>query len=68
VVSTYAPEISFTLAKDFMAPITSRTATLPSGASRLSWTGIPGATAWLAFLTGGKQGPNGDASGDVVMW
>lgn len=68
VVSTYAPEINFTLAKDFMAPITSRTATLPSGASRLSWTGIPGATAWLAFLTGGKQGPNGDANGDVVMW
>ncbi|WP_232491946.1 hypothetical protein [Novosphingobium kaempferiae] len=68
VVSTYAPEMNFTLTKDFMAPITSRTATLPSGASRLSWTGIPGATAWLAFLTGGKQGPGGEAMGDVVMW
>ncbi|MEE4451138.1 hypothetical protein [Novosphingobium resinovorum] len=68
VVSTYAPQIDFTLAKDFMAPITSRTATLPSGASRLSWTGIPGATAWLAFLTGGRQGADGEATGDVVMW
>lgn len=67
VVSTYAPEISFTLAKDFMAPLTSRTATLPSGASRLSWTGVAGATAWLAFLTGGKQGPGGEM-GDMVMW
>lgn len=67
VVSTYAPEIAFTLAKDFMAPIFSRTATLPGGASRLSWTGVPGATAWLAFLTGGKQGPGGQM-GDMVMW
>lgn len=68
VVSTYAPEMNFTLTKDFMAPITSRTATLPGGASRLSWTGIPGATAWLAFLTGGRQAPGGEAMGDVVMW
>lgn len=67
VVSTYAPEIDFTLAKDFMAPLTARTATLPSGASRVSWTGVPGATAWLAFLTGGKMGPGGQM-GDMVMW
>jgi len=67
VVSTFAPEIDFTLTKDFMAPLTARTATLPSGASRVSWTGIPGATAWLAGLTGGKQGPGGQM-GDMVMW
>lgn len=67
IVSTYAPEIAFTLSKDFMAPLSVRTATLPSGASRVSWTGIPGATAWLAFLTGGKQDPGGQM-GDMVMW
>ncbi|HUD93019.1 MAG TPA: hypothetical protein VMR39_15725, partial [Sphingobium sp.] len=67
VVSTYAPEIAFTLARDFMAPISSTTSALPSGASRLSWTGIAGATAWLAFVTGGRQGPGGQM-GDMVMW
>lgn len=67
VVSSYTPEIAFTLAKDFMAPITSSTAKLPSGASRLSWTGVSGATAWLAFVTGGRQGPGGQM-GDMVMW
>ncbi|EJL25545.1 hypothetical protein [Novosphingobium sp. AP12] len=67
VVSSYTPEIAFTLARDFMAPITSTTAKLPSGASRLTWTGVPGATAWLAFVTGGKQGPGGEM-GDMVMW
>ncbi|MFC0203783.1 hypothetical protein [Novosphingobium soli] len=67
VVSTYAPEMDFTLSKDFMAPVTAHTAKLPSGASRLSWTGVAGATAWLAFLTGGKQGPGG-TMGDMVMW
>ena len=67
VVSTYTPEIAFTLSKDFMAPLSVRTAALPSGASRVTWNGIPGATAWLAFLSGGKQGPGGEM-GDMVMW
>lgn len=67
VVSTYAPEIDFTLARDFMAPISSSTAKMPSGASNLSWKGVSGATAWLAFVTGGKQGPSGEM-GDMVMW
>lgn len=67
VVGTYSPQIAFTLAKDFMDPLTARTAALPSGASRVSWTGIPGATAWLAFLTGGKMGQRGEM-GDMVMW
>lgn len=67
VVSTYTPEIAFTLARDFMAPLSVRTMNLPSGASRVAWNGIPGATGWLAFLTGGKQGPGGQM-GDMVMW
>ncbi|MDE8653672.1 hypothetical protein [Novosphingobium album (ex Liu et al. 2023)] len=67
VVSNYAPEINFTLTKDFMAPLSTRTATLPSGASRVGWTGIAGATSYLAFVFGGKQGPGG-SMGDMVMW
>lgn len=67
VASNYAPEISFTLAKDFMAPLTVRTGSLPSGATRTNWTGIADATGYLVGLFGGKMGPNGDM-GDMVMW
>lgn len=67
VVSNYAPEMNFTLTRDFMAPLTARTLAMPSGASRIGWSGIPGATAYLAFVFGGKQGPGGQM-GDMVMW
>ncbi len=67
IASNYAPEISFTLTKDFMAPLSVRTDALPSGASRANWTGIGGATGYLVGLFGGKQGPGGEM-GDMVMW
>ncbi|MCK9542047.1 MAG: hypothetical protein M0R03_08460 [Novosphingobium sp.] len=67
VASNYAPEISFTLTKDFMRALNVRTSSLPSGASLASWTGIPDATAYLAGVFGGKQGANGEM-GDMVMW
>jgi len=67
IASNYAPEISFTLAKDFMAPLSVRTSTLPSGASRAAWTGIPEATGYLVGVFGGKQGAGGEM-GDMVMW
>jgi hypothetical protein len=66
VASNYAPEIGFTLTKDFMAPLTVRTANVPGGPSRLTWNGVPGATGYLAFLFGGVATPGG--SGDMVMW
>lgn len=67
IAGNYSPEISFTLTKDFMAPLSVRTTSLPSGASVLRWTGIPGATGYAAFLFGGKQSGNGEM-GDMVMW
>lgn len=67
IVSNYAPEISFTLAKNFMAPLSVRTSNMPSGATLASWTAIPDATGYLVGLFGGKSGPNGDM-GDMVMW
>lgn len=67
IASNYAPEISFTLAKDFMAPLSVRTSTLPGGASRAAWTGISDATGYLVGLFGGKQGAGGEM-GDMVMW
>ena len=67
IVASYSPEIAFTLTKDFMAPLSVRTSTLPSGATLASWTGIAGATGYLVGLFGGKQGPGGEM-GDMVMW
>lgn len=67
VVGNYSPEISFTLTKDFMAPLRVRTAARPGGATLVSWTGIPDVTGYLVHLFGGKQGPNGQM-GDMVMW
>ena len=67
VVSNYAPEMAFTLAKDFMAPLRVSTSALPSGASSLSWGGIPDATGYVAVLFGGKQSGGGEMM-DIVMW
>ena len=67
VAGNYSPDINFTLTKDFMAALRSRTADQASGASLLSWNAIPEATGYLATLMGGKMGPRGDM-GDMVMW
>ncbi len=67
IASNYAPEIAFTAAKDFMAPLKISSRGQGSGSTLLSWNAIAGATGYLAFLTGGKQGPNGEM-GDMVFW
>lgn len=67
IASNYAPEIAFTLTKDFMPPIRLTTRNGASGSSTLNWTSVPGATGYLAFLFGGKQGSDGEMS-DMVMW
>lgn len=67
VASNYAPEMNFTLTKDFMAALRVNTSSLPSGASMARWSGIPEATGYLAGLFGGKMGPGGEM-GDMVMW
>ncbi|MFT4027655.1 MAG: hypothetical protein QM676_12750, partial [Novosphingobium sp.] len=67
VSSNFAPEISFTLANDFMQPLRSRTMNLPGGAKNLMWTGIPQATGYVASLFGGSMNDRGDM-GDMVMW
>jgi len=67
VAGNYSPEIAFTLAKDFMQPLSVRHTSQPSGSTLLNWTGIADATGYLATVFGGKQGPRGDM-GDMVMW
>jgi hypothetical protein len=67
VASNFGPEMSFTLVNDFMQPLRSRTAKLPSGASTVSWAAIPQATGYLATMFGGKMNDRGEM-GDMVMW
>lgn len=67
IAGNYSPEISFTLAKDFMAPLSVNARANPSGSTLISWGGIPDVTGYLAFQFGGKQGPGGEM-GDMVMW
>lgn len=67
VAGNYSPEISFNLAKDFMAPLSTRLRTLPSGSRLLAWDAIPDATGYLAGLFGGQMNQRGEM-GDMVMW
>ncbi|MBS1240051.1 MAG: hypothetical protein H6R45_757, partial [Proteobacteria bacterium] len=67
VAGNYSPEMSFTLAKDFMQPLAVSVAGQPSGASLLSWPAVPDTTGLVATIFGSKQGPNGQM-GDMVMW
>ena len=67
VAGNYSPEIAFTLTKDFMAPLSSRTTANPSGSTLVQWTSVADATGYLVTMFGGKQGPGGQM-GDMVMW
>jgi len=66
VVSTYAPEIAFTLADDFMPPLQASGRELPSGAVALSWGALPKATGYYAWGIG--AGADGGNSRDMVWW
>ena len=62
----YSPDIHFALApgQDFLGPlnIVSREPT-PAGATRVSWTAVPGATGYFAWMIGAQE--RGET---VVMW
>jgi hypothetical protein len=67
VAGNYSPEISFTLTKDFMAPLRVSSSIVPGGASMVRWSGIADATGYLVGLFGGRQGADGQMT-DMVMW
>jgi len=67
VAANYAPPIEFTLAKDFMTPLSSHLSGLPSGSKMLAWNAVTDATGYLAGMFGGTMGPDGQM-GDMVMW
>jgi hypothetical protein len=66
IASTYAPEISFTLADDFMPPLQASGRELASGAVALSWGALPKATGYYAWGIG--AGADGGDSRDMVWW
>jgi hypothetical protein len=67
IASTYAPEISFELANDFMSALRPSTADAAGGAVNLSWNSVPTATGYYAWV----MAMNPDQSGqprDMVWW
>jgi hypothetical protein len=66
VVSSYAPEIGFTLADDFMPALNARSTGMASGATQLAWNALPKATGFYAWAMGAKDGGGGNP--DMVWW
>jgi hypothetical protein len=66
VVSTYAPQIDFTLAQDYMPGLFVKTSTLSSGAIGLSWNSVAAATGYYAWTFGATM--EGNEARDLVWW
>jgi hypothetical protein len=66
IVSTYAPQIDFTLADDFMPALQARSSGTASGATQLAWNALPKATGFYAWAMGAKDAGGGNP--DMVWW
>jgi hypothetical protein len=66
IASTYAPEINFTLADDFMPALQATSSDMASGAVTLNWNALPKATGYYAW--GIASGMDGGQSRDMVWW
>jgi hypothetical protein len=66
VVSTYAPQIDFTLSDDFMPPLQPRTNDMASGAINLTWGALPKATGYYAWVI--ASNPDSGSDLDMVWW
>ena len=66
IASTYAPEIAFDLAEDFMPALRPATRDLTSGAVNLSWNALEKATGYYAWVI--ATGGDGGNSRDMVWW
>ncbi|MFY7835676.1 MAG: hypothetical protein ACOVQ0_05260 [Novosphingobium sp.] len=68
VAGNYSPEMAFSLAKDFMAPLNASSALQPSGSTLLRWGSVADATGYYAMIIGGKQSGKGGEMSDIVWW
>lgn len=66
VSGNYTPDISFNLAQDWLQGVSMQQTPQASGAVRLNWNAVPGATAHFAQMMGGAEGSDGGAN--VVFW
>lgn len=66
IASNYAPEISFTLAQDYMAGLFVRNAAAASGGIGLTWNSVPTATGYYAWTFGATM--EGNQAKDLVWW
>ncbi len=67
IASSYAPEISFSLDRDYMPALKTQSSQMPSGAFGLSWNAIPEATGYYAWVMSAKGGQPGDTT-EMVWW
>jgi hypothetical protein len=67
ITSTYAPDISFALDHDFMAPLKTRSSARPGGAWDMNWNALPDATGYYAWVMSAKTDKKGNAT-DMVWW
>ncbi|MBT2188407.1 hypothetical protein KK488_15740 [Sphingobium sp. H33] len=67
VVSSYAPEINFNLAQDFMPPLSARSAEQPGGSVMLTWNRLAAATGYYAWAFSAKGTGRGQPT-DMVWW
>ena len=65
IASTYAPEIAFNLADDFMPALRPATRDMASGAVSLSWNALEKATGYYAWAMATNPEGNGR---DMVWW
>jgi len=66
VSGTYTPDIGFNLAQDWLQGVTMKQSGQPTGAIRLNWNSVPGATAHFAQMMGGAETAGGGAT--MVFW
>ena len=67
IAANYAPEISFSLTKDYMAALQASNTEQASGSTLLRWNAVSDATGYIAFMFGGKLSQGGEMV-DMVMW
>ena len=69
ISSTYAPEMQFALAQDYMAGLRGQTSPAADGALNLNWNSVPAATGYYAWVMGMKMdGSGANAPRDMVWW
>ncbi len=66
IASTYAPEINFTLAQDYMPGVFVKSSPTASGAIILSWNSVAAATGYYAWTFGATM--DGKEAKDLVWW